>query len=329
MQAPGGFPNTGNTCYISSTIQCLHAVQSFREQCSSNNAFEKVVAKDFASREDIVAAYQWCRALMNIKGASQEDPAELLCKLYDKDLNPGLNTSCFENMCTKRKRCTTCGHTTETSTTEKMLIVTSLPSGSSPVQRAVDAVFGFKRDVLEIQQPVLPAAQALSAPANTNAPPMAYRNFNRGFTGSSSFAANEPADTPSGEIWFRCDDESVVPVRLSNAQPYVLFYEERQTAIAAPPTSASSLPEKVQTLPLDCDEGACKSKQVHETYVCSYEISTTLCVHVAVPRFQNMDLVERTLLAGCASGGQRAYDLVSFISRVGDNHYVGYVRKKI
>lgn len=332
-QVPFGFPNTGNTCYISSTIQCLSAVRSFREQCRGDNELERVVRGKFARPAELLQAiglaYQWCRQLMNIRGASQEDPAELLLKLFDDDLNPSMNTSCFENTRTKRKRCTQCNYVTETNSKEKMLIVTCLPAeGQSPVQRAVDDCFGFQR-VQESAALAAPAAPAIQAPlplADTNAPPMSFHNYNRGFAGPSS-PVPKPTVISKNEEWYRCDDESITVVRLSSCQPYILFYEERQTAVAATTGAEESPPAQLQTLPLDCDDGACKSKQAHETYVCSYDLSTALVIHIAVPQHRNMALVERTLLVGC-DGGKRAYDLVSFCARVGNNHYVAYVLKK-
>lgn len=330
-RVPFGFPNTGNTCYISSTIQCLSAVRSFREQCRGDSELERVVLGKFARPAELLqgigAAYQWCRQLMNIKRASPEDPAELLLKLFDNDLNPDMNTCCFENTRTKRKRCTQCNHVTETNSKEKMLIVTCLPAkGASPVQRAVDACFGFERQSVPAA-PATRAAPAVPLPvADTNAPPMSFHNYNRGFAGPS---LPVPKTTPvcEDEIWYRCDDESVTPVRLSTCQPYLLFFEERQTAAAATSGAEESPPAQLQTLSLDCDDGACKSKQAHETYVCSYDLSTALVIHIAVPQHRNMALVERTLMVGC-EGGKRAYDLVSFIARVGTNHYVAYVKKK-
>ena len=302
-RVPFGFPNTGNTCYISSTIQCLSAVRSFREQCHGDNNFERVVYGKYARPADLLrgidAAYQWCRKLMNIQGASPEDPAELLLKLFDEDLNPGMNTSCFENTRAKRKRCTQCNHVTETSSKEKMLIVTCLPAkGASPVQRAVDATFGFQRESV----PAAPAAPQPSLPlADTNAPPMSFHNYNCGFAGPSS-PVHKTTAVHENEIWFRCDDETVTPVRLSSCQPYVLFFEERLTAVPASSGVKESPPAQLSTLPLDCDEGACKSKQAHETYVSSYDLSTALVIHIAVPQYMNMKTVERTLLVGCDGG---------------------------
>ena len=340
----------GNTCYISSAVQCLCAVYCFRNANHDANALTRVLHGTLADVQSVSAMYKWCRDLMSVKGRTPEDPAELLLKLFDKELNPNMNTSCFQNTRTKQKRCTKCGHLTETQCTEKMLIVTCLPDGPAPVQRAVDMMFGFRSSKPVQTSPVSVASptvapvapRAISShsrqevrsgpqPRPIDAPPLSYHSYNKGFAGPPVAAIAATGDSKDsgqhrGEMWYRCDDEKVTLVRLSQAQPYILFYEERKTS-GSTDECAPPAPLELQTLALDCDDGRCKSKQIHEIYVCAYEISQALVVHVAVPRRMHCGSIERTLLVD-AEIGRKAYDLAAFISRVGSNHYVAYVRKQ-
>lgn len=329
--APYGMPNMGNTCYISSVLQVLKAIRSFRAKCPRDGEIGTIMHDSVFSPQVVQRAYLWCRNLLNVKGASQEDAAELLLKIFDDDINTSVDTSCFENVCTKRKRCLTCNHVVETQIKEKILIITSLPTGDSPIQRSVDETFGYvgKKDTaLPTGLPTgLPTPE--QSPLSPGAPPASYGGYGRGFSGSSGAAQIPPASPKSlpGDVWYCLDDGSVTVGPLSRLCPYIMFYEERPASSVTDNVSSVVADDKVQVLDLDCDDGKCKSRQPHESYVSSYEIGSVLVLHVAVPTLVDMSSVERTLVAGCGGFGQRCYDLTSFISRVGSSHFVAYVKQ--
>ena len=343
-RVPCRMPNMGNTCYISSALQCLRATSVFVEACDSKSPVGRVMCYHQPSPQSLAVVYQWCRrALLLQNRKTPEDPAEMLVKLFDDDAQLGVSTICFESARTTCKKCRRCGHEKKERDTEKMLIVPFLPEGQNAVQRAVDSVFGFQSTEApalkqQIMKPSLPLVAAKSN--DLDAPPMTYYNYNRGFAGAqmteSASAARDRVESKSaytrGEVWYRCDDNIITEVQLTSAQPYVLFYEERRTAVmpAGSPSQESNGTSRpvIQKLALDCDDGECKSKQEHDVYVSAYELSSALVVHVAVPKVvKDMNDVERTLIAG-SDDGQRAYDLRAFVARVGANHYVAYVRKQ-
>ena len=135
--------NRGNTCWAASVLQALRALRRFVGSINKNSLLGVAVGEP-EMREDMVPAlFTWCRAcLKNEEGSGfrQADPSELLMELFDRK---DVNTACFENKRTTHYQCLTCGHERRDESTEKMLIITSLPSGSRPVQRAVDMEFGY------------------------------------------------------------------------------------------------------------------------------------------------------------------------------------------
>ena len=366
--------NRGNTCWAASVLQALRALRRFVGSINKNSLLGVAVGEP-EMREDMVPAlFTWCRAcLKNEEGSGfrQADPSELLMELFDRK---DVNTACFENKRTTHYQCLTCGHERRDESTEKMLIITSLPSGSRPVQRAVDMEFGYDASTPSpfvgsapgapeppeppplALGPAAPSAPSASsaplapsapsaplAPSAPSAPPTTMSAYNQGFAGpttqSMSAADARDARDARGKSWWRCDDGDVQEVRLTTATPYVLFYQERDGFVqmgefeADDETMEASEARRTQRLDLDCDDGACAgARQPHSKCVETYGIGEVLAIQVVFPKRIHMANVERTLLT-CSSDssddprnqtGLKAYDLVSFISRVGGAHYVCY-----
>ena len=139
-----------------------------------------------------------------------------------------------------------------------------------------------------------------------------------------------------------CDDGSVTRVRLTTATPYVLFYQERDGIVNMGEYEMSESADDAQTETtkrapqqrhLDCDEGRCAgARQPHSMCVETYGVGEVLAIQIVHPKRVHMGRVERTLLTQSSKSsddpkdqtGLKAYDLVSFVSRVGGAHYVCY-----
>lgn len=356
--------NRGNTCWAASVLQALRALHRFVKSCNRNSLLGVAVGEPELKEAMVPSLFTWCRAcLKNEEGSGfrQADPSELLMELFDRE---DVNTTCFENKRTTYYKCLACNHERRVDLKEKMLIVTTLPSGKCPVQRAVDLEFGYleaKQSPFVEGKPVVPAfepppltlePQAVPSPAVLTyppAPPASMSEYNRGFAGPGGQAvsasdardASEAVGTPRGESWWRCDDGDVHSVRLTTATPYVLFYEERDGIVKMGEFETNSSvgdeagvnQQLMQRRDLDCDKGACQgSRQPHSTCVETYGIGEVLAIQVVFPKRMHMANVERTLLTRSSESsddpkdqtGLKAYDLVSFVSRVGGSHYVAY-----
>jgi hypothetical protein len=337
------------------------------KSCNKNSLLGVAVGEPELREEMVPPLFTWCRAcLKNEEGSGfrQADPSELLMELFDRK---DVNTACFENKRTTYYKCLACNHERRVDSKEKMLIVTTLPSGRCPVQRAVDVEFGYveaKQSPFVEGKAVVPASeppplalgpQAAPSPAVPTyppAPPASMSEYNRGFAGpgGQAVSASEARDAsdarsavaaPRGESWWRCDDGDVQSVRLTTATPYVLFYQERDGFVemgefemnSTADESAGVNQQLTQRRDLDCDDGACQgSRQPHSTCVETYGIGEVLAIQVVFPKRMHMTNVERTLLTRSSESsddpkdqtGLKAYDLVSFVSRVGGSHYVAY-----
>ena len=307
MASPlSGLRNHGNTCWAAATLQCLRSLPALREACPANTPLGRMLNADAVGVDVVADFFAWCQScLKNNEGkrGRPADPAEFLVELLDRDDVP---SGCFGNKKTSLISCETCKHTRKTCAEEKMLILTTLPRGPSPIRRAVDKEFGFSQ-------------------ANTS---------------------GEPVQQPkiSGEVWIECNDAQLIerddPEMISGS-PYVIFYHERGVPVTMGESSAASSEEVGQSpghpRELDCDAGKCLgTKQPHVVRVESYEMGPVLAVHVACPpKNMHMGYVERTLLTRSTEPsddpadqtGFKAYDLVSFISRVGGCHYVAFRKK--
>lgn len=342
--------NRGNTCYIASVVQALRSLRRFGEKCGTQSLLGLAVTQPDFKDELVPALYKWCRSCLKNnegKGFRQADPSELLMELFDRK---DVNTHCFENTRVTYKECLTCKHVRRASVKEKMLIVTSLPPGNWPIQRAVDSEFGY----------ALPETVPHAHPLMPPPPPLSMSMYQRSHCGarkrsreSASDAKDRLPDTPvRRESWWRCDDGAVQEVKLTTATPYVLFYQEREgivrmgefetnedvvveDAVNKVPHRVSG--QQVQCQELDCDEGKCHGvKRTHKSCVETYEIGEVLAIQIVFPKQVHMGTVERTLLTRTSETsddpdnqtGLKAYDLVSFVSRVGGAHYVCYCIKK-
>ena len=339
--------NRGNTCWAASVLQALRALRRFVGSINKNSLLGVAVGEPEMREEMVPALFTWCRAcLKNEEGSGfrQADPSELLMELFDRK---DVNTACFENKRTTHFQCLTCGHERRDESTEKMLIITSLPSGSRPVQRAVDMEFGYDASTPSPfvgSAPVAPEPPPLAlgpaAPSATSAPPTTMTAYNQGFAGPTTRSMSASDARDARKSWWRCDDGDVQEVRLTTATPYVLFYQERDGFVQMgefeaddDETMEASEARRTQRLDLDCDDGACAgARQPHSKCVETYGIGEVLAIQVVFPKRIHMANVERTLLT-CSSEfsddprnqtGLKAYDLVSFISRVGGAHYVCY-----
>lgn len=337
--------NRGNTCWAASVLQALRGLRRFANSCSKNSLLGVAVGEPELRESMVAPLFTWCRAcLKNEEGSGfrQADPSELLMELFDRK---DVNTECFENKRTTLYKCLTCNHERRVDSKEKMLLLTSLLSGSRPVQRAVNAEFGYDT--------ITPSPFAESAPVAREPPPLALgpaappatmSAYNRGFAGPGSVSASDARDAagnaPRAESWWRCDDGDVQEVRLTTATPYVLFYQERDGFVQMgefetddDEAMESAETCKMQQFDLDCDEGACAgARQSHSKCVETYGIGEVLAIQVVFPKRMHMANVERTLVTRSSESsddprnqtGLKAYDLVSFISRVGGAHYVCY-----
>ena len=362
--------NRGNTCWAASVLQALRGLRRFVDSCNKNSLLG-VALRDPEPQESLIPPlFTWCRACLKNEegvGFQQADPSELLMELFDRK---DVNTVCFENERTTYYKCLTCNHERRVESKEKMLIVTTLPSGACPVQRAVDLEFGYVEEkqspfvkrasaVPGSEPPLLPlgpqAWRSPAVPAYPPALPASMSEYNKGFAGpgvavvSASKARDaagggyaDSSGTPQRESWWRCDDGDVQSVRLATATPYVLFYQERDGFVnmgefemnsTTDETTSAEKSRRVQRRDLDCDKGACKgSRQPHSTYVETYGIGEVLAIQIVFPKRIHMGQVERTLLTRSSESsddpkdqtGLKAYDLVSFVSRVGGAHYVCY-----
>jgi len=348
--------NRGNTCWAASAVQALRALGRFVRVCDKNSLLGTAVGGTQLKDALVPPLFTWCRAcLKNEEGSGfrQADPSELLMELFDRK---DVNTACFENKRTTHYQCLNCKHERRVNSTEKMLIVTSLPSGSCPLQRAVDMEFGYLADTSP-----RPGARATLAASETEPPPTvlgptapppaSMSAYNRGFAGpsiksasaSDARGARDARDTgaPRGESWWRCDDGDIRTVRLTTATPYVLFYQEREGIVQMGEfetngdagESVGAAERRAQKQNLDCDEGVCNgTRQPHSKCVETYGIGEVLAIQVVFPKRMHMGQVERTLLTRSDESsdnpsdqtGLKAYDLISFISRVGGAHYVCY-----
>ena len=365
--------NRGNTCWAASVLQALRALHRFVKSCDKNSLLGMAVGEPELREEMVAPLFTWCRAcLKNEEGSGfrQADPSELLMELFDRK---DVNTACFENKRTTYYKCLTCNHERRVNSKEKLLIVTTLPSGRCPVQRAVDLEFGYleaKQSPFVEGKAVVPASEppplalgpqampSSTVPAYPPAPPASMSEYNRGFAGpgGQAVSASEARDAseareaseasaavgaPQGESWWRCDDGAVQSVRLTTATPYVLFYQERDGFVEMGEFEMNSTADEAarvhqqltQRQDLDCDDGACQgSRQPHSTCVETYGIGEVLAIQVVFPKRMHMANVERTLLTRSSESsddpkdqtGLKAYDLVSFVSRVGGAHYVAY-----
>lgn len=332
--------NRGNTCWAAATVQALRALKSFVRGSGTNTVFGKAIVGGVLSDSLVPHVFRWTRACLKNnegKGHRPADPAEFLVELFDRD---DVKSKCFESKRVRRFECQTCRHVRTVESEEKMLIVNVLMDGPNPVQRAVDQEFGYVEQQRPKRLPSVPTVPSL--PKRRRLPVGSMAIYKRGFAGPNGYAEDETKEVqtqqlPDDEVWWRCDDGSVVEVSLGNNTPYVLFYEERDTAVKKHESSlrakeaSSQQKNGYQVMELDCDEGKCLgTKQPHTVYVETYEVGSVLAVHVACPRMMNVQHLERTLLTKSEAGGEgmKAYDLRSFIDRVGDCHYVAYVRKK-
>lgn len=353
--------NRGNTCWAASVLQALRGLHRFVKSCNKNSLLGVAVGEPELREEMVPPLFTWCRAcLKNEEGSGfrQADPSELLMELFDRK---DVNTACFENKRTTYYKCLTCSHERRVESKEKMLIITSLLSGSRPVQQAVNAEFGYveaKQSPFVGGEAVFPgsepppltlgpqAAPSPAVPTYPPAPPTSMSEYNKGFAGPGGQAvsasdARDAVGAPQGESWWRCDDGDVQSVRLTTATPYVLFYQERDGFVEMGEFETNSTSDELagvdehlmQRRDLDCDNGACQgSRQPHSTCVETYGIGEVLAIQVVFPKRIHMANVERTLLTRSSESsddpkdqtGLKAYDLVSFVSRVGGAHYVAY-----
>lgn len=345
--------NRGNTCWAASALQALRALHRFIDSCNKNSLLGVAVSEPELKESLVPPLFTWCRAcLKNEEGSGfrPADPSELLMELFDRK---DVNTACFENKRTTHYECLTCNHERRVESTEKMLIVTSLPSGSRPVQRAVDVEFGY--DTSTTLSPFVESAPVVQEPPPLSlgpaAPPTTMSAYNKGFAssvsasdardaGSAESAGNAAGAAPRAESWWRCDDGDVQEVRLTTATPYVLFYQERDGFVQMgefdmgdDESMGDTDTRKMQKFDLDCDDGACAgARQPHSKCVETYGIGEVLAIQVVFPKRMHMANVERTLVTRSSESsddpmdqtGLKAYDLVSFISRVGGAHYVCY-----
>lgn len=349
--------NRGNTCWAASAIQalrCLAAAPRMCKQTPSSVPLRKALCDADGVPDTVVPhLFLWARqCLKNQEGCGHRpaDPAEWFVELCDRAQDA--NTQMFEAKRVQRYECLACGHVRHAENEEKVLILPCLPDGGAPVQSAMDAEFGYHRPA-----PPAPLASALpptppwappptlqpGAPAGAppvypgGAPPLplSYSEYGRGFHPQP---AEGTGGSPSDETWWRCDDGQVAEVRVQTATPYLLFYEERGSAASAAEAEKESLGRgeaTCQVLELDCDHGKCGgARRRHTAYVESYEMGSVLAVQIACPRLMRMDHVERTLYTGVCpdphapeAAEYRAYDLKSFVSRVGGYHYVAYVKR--
>lgn len=349
--------NRGNTCWASATVQALRPLRCFAKHCNTNSVFGKAVASGTLSDTLVPHLFKWTRNCLKNnegKGHRPADCAEFLVELFDRK---DVNSKCFQSNRVKKYECQTCHHIRRVKTEEKMLIINALPNGPSPLQKAVDAEFGYPCATPEITPyapavPVFPETPVLSPPRD--AQPGSMSVYNNGFAGPagahgamSAEQARDAEQSKRTETWYRCDDGRINEVYLDTATPYVLFYEERGGAVKLGESTAKTTSAgdgapaqdgegKFPIFSLDCDEGKCLgTKQPHTAYVETYEIGSVLAVHVACPRLMSMRFVERTLLTRASESsddpadqtGMKAYDLRSFISRVGGCHYIAYTKK--
>lgn len=347
--------NRGNTCYIASVVQALRSLHRFARKCDDKSPLGLAVTLPEIRDEMVPALYKWCRSCLKNnegKGFRQADPSELLMELFDRK---DVDTACFENTRVAYKECLTCSHVRRANSKEKMLIVTTLPSGNWPIQRAVDREFGYAVEDTTAEHSSVSPLSPLSPPP----PPMSMSQYKSNYSGpnkrmreSASDARDREYEAPvRRESWWRCDDGAVQEVKLTTAVPYVLFYQERDGIVrmgefetsedvvngAEHSRNSAVASPKVHCQELDCDEGKCSgAKRPHKSCVETYEIGEVLAIQIVFPKRLHMSRVERTLLTRTSETsddpdnqtGLKAYDLVSFVSRVGGAHYVCY-RKKV
>ncbi len=311
---PLHLPNSGNSCWIASSINALRSLRNFSEGVTLESILGKALNQ---KKTPALELYKWCRECLH-KGSAEgkdtdpEDPAEFLVTLFDDEEQ--IPSQCFENTRTKTMQCSICHHERTMIDKEKILIISQLnPLECKPVQQAIYREFGYN-----IQTYTPPRLSISAIPDGA----------------VSAEQAAETRDAPTdqlGETWWRCDDNCIQNCSIAKrtSMPYILFYTARDKRCEFP-EEPSEAPQIQSVAPRDSVEiqceGSCNQTQKHNIFVSNYETNKALIVHITCPQAMDLGCLERTLL----DNNQIPYDLTAVLCKVsmaGSCHYITYRRQ--